>query len=262
MLFTFADLHPRQMAQHALRHSEERFSKAFHMAPVPMAILAMDGLRVMDVNTAFAEATGRRREEVVGRGEAELGLWGQGEEGEQLARRLRESGNLRGVEVQLRIKDGQTGDFLLSAETVEIDGTPCVLSAMVDDTERKQSESDMLAAVESVMRDTTWLGQKIVERMAAFTRTGQPAGKNPEVSGLSERAREVLSLVAQGLSDVDIAARLGISRNTVRNHVSAIYAKLGIRNRSAVIVWARERGLGATAKPRTTAKQMPTGKAR
>ena len=252
MLFTFADLHPRQLAQHALRHSEERFSKAFHMAPAPMAILAQDGLRFMDVNTAFAAATGWRREEVVGRGEAELELWGQGDARERLERRLRESGQLRGVDVQLRAKDGSVREFLMSAEIVEIHGAPCVLSLMVDDAERRQTESDMLAAVESVMTDTQWLSQKIVERMAAFTKTGRPAGKIPEVAGLPDRAREVLSLVAQGLSDQEIATRLGISRNTVRNHVSMIYSKLGIGKRSAVIVWARERGLGAADKSRTT----------
>ncbi len=260
MLFTFADLHPRHLAQHALRHSEERFSKAFHMAPGPMAILALDGLQVLDVNTAFTAATGWQREEVIGRGEAELELWGQGEAREELERRLRETGQLRGVDVQLRAKDASLGDFLMSAETVEIHGARCVLSLMIDNTERKQTESDMLAAVESVMRDTTWLGQKIVERMASFTQTGRPTGKIPEVSALPERAREVLSHVAQGLSDAEIAARLGISRNTVRNHVSAIYARLGIGKRSAVIVWARERGLGAPAKPRTTPAK--TGRAK
>ncbi len=58
MLFTFADLHPRQQAQTALKHSEERFSKAFHMAPGPMAILALDGFCVADVNDAFTMVTG------------------------------------------------------------------------------------------------------------------------------------------------------------------------------------------------------------
>lgn len=72
------------------------------------------------------------------------------------------------------------------------------------------------------------------------------------MSALPKRAREVLSLMAQGLPDDDISTKLGISRNTVRNHVSVIYARLGIRKRSAVIVWARERGMGAVAKPRIT----------
>lgn len=135
-----------------------------------------------------------------------------------------------------------------------------VLSLMLDITERKQTEVQLLAAIESVMQDTSWLGQKIVEKVASLTRTSGPSSKVPEVSSLPGRVREVLSLIAQGLSDEDIAAKLGITKNTVRNHVSAIYRKLGIRKRSAVIVWARERGLGATPKPRITPTKSRPGK--
>ena len=262
MLFTFADLHPRQQAQHALRHSEERFSKAFHMAPGPMAIFTLDGLRILDVNDAFTAATGWRREEVVGRGEAELEIWGQGELREDLERQIRESGHLRSVDVQLRAKDGMVGDFVMSAETVEIHGAPSVLSLMLDITERKQTETELLAAVESVMQDTSWLGQRIVEKLAALTRSKHSAGQAPEVSALPERVREVLALVAQGLSDDEIAGKLGIAKNTVRNHISAIYTKLGIRKRSAVVVWARERGLGATPKPRLLRAKSGRAKSR
>ncbi len=259
MLFTFADLHPRQVAQHALKHSEERFSKAFEMAPAPMAILALDGLRILDVNAAFTQATGWRREEVVGRAEAELERWATGEKREQFERQLKESGHLRGVDVQMRAKDGSVGDFLMSAEQVEIHGVPCVLSLMVDITERKQTETELLAAVESVMQDTSWLGQRIVEKMAGFAKAGRPAAQPPEIAALPDRLQDVLSLIAQGLSDDDIATRLNITRNTVRNHITAIYDRLGIRKRSAVIVWARERGLGAAAKSRiATAKTRKT----
>ncbi len=76
------------------------------MAPGPMAILSLDGLRIMDVNGAFTAATGWRREEVVGRGQAELEVWGQGETREELERNLKHTGNLRSVEVQLRTKTG------------------------------------------------------------------------------------------------------------------------------------------------------------
>ncbi|MDP9095393.1 MAG: LuxR C-terminal-related transcriptional regulator, partial [Pseudomonadota bacterium] len=203
-------------------------------------------------------ATGWRREEVIDREEADLELWGSGPERDKIVQKLRESGHVRSIDVQARAKDGAVTDFLLSAETVEIDGAACVLSLMLDITERKQTETELLSAVQSVMQDTTWLGQRIVERMATLNRGGRAATKAPEVASLPARVREVLSLIAQGLSDDDIAGQLGISKNTVRNHVSVIYNRLEIRKRSAVIVWARERGLGATAKPRrTSAKKRP-----
>ena len=262
MLFTFADLQPRHVAQHALRHSEERFAKAFNMAPGPMVILALDELRIIDVNVAFTTATGWRREEVVGRPEADLALWGDVPGRDDIVQTLRDTGHVRAVDVKGRSKDGAVSDFLLSAETVEINGSACVLTLMLDITERKQTETELLAAVQSVMQDTTWLGQRIVERMATLNRAGRSAPNAPEISSLPARVREVLSLIAQGLSDDDIAGQLGISKNTVRNHVSVIYSRLQIRKRSAVIVWARERGLGATAKSRkTTQKKRPAPKA-
>ncbi len=252
MLFTFADLHPRQQAQDALRQSEERFAKAFHLAPGPMAIFALDGLRVLDVNGAFTTATGWRREEIVGRSETDIRLWGPGELREELERQIRQTGQVRSVEIPLRSKDGSLCDYLLSAEAVDIHNERCMLSVMLDITERKQTETELLAAVQSVMQDTSWLGQKIVEKLAVITRATGPSSKQPELAALPTRSREVLDLMARGTPDEEIAAKLGISRNTLRNHVATIYSKLGLHKRSAVVVWARERGLGATV--RTTSK--------
>jgi len=119
---------------------------------------------------------------------------------------------------------------------------------MLDITERKQTEMELFRAIEAVMQDTSWFGQKIVEKLASLARVGGPSPAGPELEALSGRAREVLGLLAQGQSDAEIADRLKITRNTVRNHVSAIYTKIGVHRRSAVIVWARERGLGVEAK--------------
>ena len=198
----------------------------------------------------------------MGRGQAELEVWGQGEPREELERRLQHTGNLRSVEIRLRTKTGSVGDYLMSAEAVEIGAERCVLSVMLDITERKQTETALMSAIESVMQDTSWLGQKIVEKLAAITSTGRRSGGGPEVAMLPDRAREVLGLMAQGLSDDEIASALSIARNTVRNHVSVIYRKLGIGKRSAVIVWARERGLGVPGKPRTPKPKIRRPEAR
>ena len=251
MLFTFADLHPRTQAEDALRQSEQRFAVAFRMAPVPMAIIALDGLRLLDVNDAFTAATGRCRDEIVGRTEPDVGLWGTGAAREELERQVRRTGHLRGVETQLARKDGHVGDYLLSAETVTIHGEHCVLTVMLDITARKQTEAELLAAIEAVMQDTSWLGQKIVEKLAGLTAQAGAKTTGPAVSDVTRRGRDVLGLVAQGLADEEIGKRLGMSRNTVRNHVSAIYKITGLHRRSGLVVWARERGLGV----RVNAKQ-------
>ena len=247
MLFTFADLHPRRQAEHALRQSEERFAAAFRLAPCPMSVVALDGLRVLDVNDAFTAATGWRREEIVGRPEPDVGLWGEGAERDKAERDIRQTGHVRGVDVRLRTKTGIAGEYLLSAEAVLIHGEHCVLCVLLDITERKRTEAELLESVRKAMGDTAWLGDKVVEKLATLV-GGKPPPPAPELEGLPGRAREVLELLAQGKPDTAIAASLGISVNTVRNHVSGIYKRLGIRRRSALVVYVRDRGIGEPRK--------------
>ena len=61
--------------------------------------------------------------------------------------------------------------------------------------------------------------------------------------GLTTREAEVLSLLAEGLTDPQIAERLYVSRNTVNAHLRAIYGKLGVNTRAAAARLATERGL-------------------
>ena len=73
--------------------------------------------------------------------------------------------------------------------------------------------------------------------------TGQAAAERGEAfRELSPRERETLSLLAEGLSNSEIAERLGISEKTVRNHLSHLFDKLGVWSRAQAIVFARERG--------------------
>ncbi len=245
MLFTFVDLEPRRQAEIALRQSEERFAAAFHLAPSPMLVIVLAGLRIQAVNEAFCAATGWRADQCCGRSTVELKLWGGGEAQASIERQAAETGRLRSVDAPLRRKGGELADQLLSAETVTIGGERCVLCVMQDITERRRTETELMAAIDEVMRDGPWLGQKIVEKMARLTTPGREGATGALAEDLSAREREVLGLVAQGLDDAQVAARLAISRNTVRNHVSKIYRKIGVQRRGAAVVWARERGLAA-----------------
>jgi len=83
--------------------------------------------------------------------------------------------------------------------------------------------------------------QRFCDAVLAFLPAGQPAGDSPFVA-LSARERQVLALMADGLSNADIGGRLGISEKTVRNHASNVFDKLGVWSRAQAIVFARERG--------------------
>ena len=72
-------------------------------------------------------------------------------------------------------------------------------------------------------------------------RPGQLAG-GAAFAALSPRERQVLALIAEGLSNKDIAERLQINEKTVRNHASNLFDKLGVWSRAQAIVFARERG--------------------
>ena len=71
---------------------------------------------------------------------------------------------------------------------------------------------------------------------------GDAATPFPE---LTEREREVLDLVARGLTNAEIARRLVVSDKTVRNHVSNVFAKLHVTDRASAVARARDAGLGA-----------------
>jgi PAS domain S-box-containing protein len=250
MLFTFADLEPRRRAEAALRQSEERFAKAFRVAPVPMAIADLDDwFRFTLVNGAFAAATGHAEAAVVGRTAAELGLWDDPAAAADLERRLRETGSARDLDVRLRTRDGAVMDCLLSAEAVTIGGHPCALWAVQDVTERRRTEAELAVAIEAVMRDTTWFSRTVLEKLAKLRCHDGTEALAEGVADLTPRGLEVLGLVCRGLDDGAIAERLGLSRTTVRNHVNDLYRRTGARGRAALVVWARERGF-AGGEPR------------
>jgi len=242
MLFTFINLDHRKKTEQALRHSEERFAKAFRLAPVPMLVCSQRDLRVIEANDAFAAITSQAQADLAGRSFADLGFWIQQKSLTELKLALEANLDIRDHEVHLRTRDGADIECLLSAEPINIQDEACLLCVVQDITDRKRSEADLIAAIEAVMKDTSWFSRTVMEKLAQIRRPGGPAG---ELATLTPRERQVLELICKGQTDSEIAAALKLSRNTVRNHVATLYGKIGVNRRSAAVVWGRERGLAA-----------------
>ena len=104
--------------------------------------------------------------------------------------------------------------------------------------------TEILRAVRAVADGEAIFGASVAARLAAFLTT--PPGAVAPFPELTVREREVLDLVARHLPNPQIAARLGLSTKTVRNHVSNIFAKLQVADRAAAADLAQRSGLGET----------------
>ena len=105
---------------------------------------------------------------------------------------------------------------------------------------REPSSSSSTRAITSCS-STSRRGSGSGRPCSHFCSPGEPAGDSA-FAALSARERQVLALMADGLSNADIAERLSISEKTVRNHASNLFDKLGVWSRAQAIVFARDHG--------------------
>ena len=237
MLLTFIDLDERKRAEDALAESEERFSKAFNLAPVAGVISTAHDGRILNTNAAFRKLTGYSANEAAGRTTAELGLWKS--EGERVvADLLRTRRSYRDLELKLRTQTGDTRDVRVSAETLEISGQRCVLWMFHDVSEWKRTEAELVEAVGLVTKDSDWLGKALTQKLLSVRGKNPSAETSAKLARLTVRERQVLGLICQGEPSAQIAQNLGVAGNTVRNYVSSLYKKLGVHSRAELIVWA------------------------
>jgi DNA-binding NarL/FixJ family response regulator len=110
---------------------------------------------------------------------------------------------------------------------------------------------EIVRAIAAVADGEAIFGPAVARRIIEVFAAPRPSA-TPEIvfEQLTRREHEVLDLIATGRSNADIAAALVLSPKTVRNHVSNIFTKLHVVDRSAAIVRAREAGLGLNGEPR------------
>lgn len=105
------------------------------------------------------------------------------------------------------------------------------------------AREDIARAVESVASGEAVFGSTVAARVLALVSEASRT-ENGLLTGLSERERDVLELLGAGLSNAEIARRLFLSTNTVRNHVSNVFAKLHVSSRAEAMLLAQQAGLG------------------
>ncbi len=109
----------------------------------------------------------------------------------------------------------------------------------------KDATSEQLTgAIRAVCAGETLLAPAITRRLIEdFCRGPAPGTPAGAAGGLSEREREVVRLIAAGLSNAEIASSLYLSEATIKSHITRILARLGLRDRVQIAVYAYENGI-------------------
>lgn len=167
----------RQSARN--RHqTEAMLSKAFHNCPIWVVLSTFDDGRYVEVNDTFLQATGFKRDQVIGRTAVELGIWNTPEDRANIIAAVEARGSVRNVAVLRRNRWGQPIHMLFFAEKIEIDGQAHLLSTSIDVNAQKAAENALRKSKESL--ETT-----VRERNAEL------AGANQRLKREIEQRRQI-----------------------------------------------------------------------
>lgn len=119
---------------------------------------------------------------------------------------------------------------------------PAIQAGAVSFLLKDVAPTDLIDAIRAAYRGEARLHPQVMRKLMDQV-TAQPSPPKLITSELTEREMEVLSLVAQGMSNHEIAARLVISEKTVKTHVSNLLSKLGLEDRTRLAIYAIRNGL-------------------
>ena len=155
-------------------------------------------------------------------------------DGIEATQRITQSGQTAGVRV-LILTTFDLDDYVYGALRAGASGY------LLKDT----PPADLLTAIRVIAAGDALLAPAVTRRLIAeFTRRPQP-GQHPvtALDGVTDREREVLTLIGRGLSNAEIAQALHITMATAKTHISRLLAKLGARDRAQLVIVAYETGL-------------------
>jgi diguanylate cyclase (GGDEF)-like protein/PAS domain S-box-containing protein len=127
----------------SVRNSEAQRKRIFSISPAMIAITrGSDGV-FLDVNEAYSTITGYRPDELIGKSSTRPGLWHNPHERDQLIARLLSETTVRGIDIKICTKSGETRDVLASFSPIRIAGDDCLIGVALDVTERHRNDAEM-----------------------------------------------------------------------------------------------------------------------
>lgn len=158
---------------------------------------------------------------------------------------------LDGVEATRRIRSSTPSTAVLVLTMVDDDAT--VRSAVRAGARgyllKESGQDEILGALRAVAAGQVVLGGAVADRVRLLLDDGPARPPPPPYAGLTDRERGVLDLLAAGESTAAIADALFLSPKTVSNTLTRVFAKLGVTDRTAAVILAREAGLGRGEAP-------------
>jgi PAS domain S-box-containing protein len=137
-----AEAGDRRQVLAALRESEERFRVAFETSPDAIAINRLADGVYLAINQGYTTMTGWSREEVLGRSSLEIDIWVDPADRARMVEEVSRTGTVRNHEFRFRVKSGAVLVGFMSAQVIQLQGEPYILSVTRDMTEWKRAEED------------------------------------------------------------------------------------------------------------------------
>lgn len=183
-----------------------------------------------------------------------VGEAGDGEGAVELSRRLRPGVVL--MDLHMPGMDGVRATELITAElpgvrvlalsTFDLDENvvAALRAGAAGFLPKDVSPEELIEGVRVVHRGESAVAPRLLTRLiGTFVRGPASRSAPAALSGLTEREREILVLIARGRSNAEIAAGLAVSPSTVKNHVTSLFAKIGVRDRAQAVIIAYEAAL-------------------